>query len=33
MNKDSLKAYSELINQLWESVGKKNEKSNRFYIH
>ena len=23
MNKDSLKAYSELINQLWESVGKK----------
>ena len=23
MNKDSLKAYSELINELWESVGKK----------
>ena len=25
MNKDSLKAYSELINQLWESIGKKKK--------
>ena len=23
MNKESLKVYSELINQLWESIGKK----------
>ena len=25
MNNESLKAYSELINKLWESVGKRND--------